>query len=273
MYEETDWVDVKKPFSDEILVTFHRKAAGEWVQHLKLDTPQVIPTLEISVKKGQALINGLPAFKAQVEEKIKQPGITPTGVGMVINAHARRMNTINFAIRKALEQVQSVGTNETTGASAAQTQQQRAAEFLQVQLEKESKALYALGFTTEQQVIEQSPPTMGNILWLKERQQISITRQKKRQRIKGAQYEYLDRYEIRSRADKKTLWFADFHYSKSWTPEHAFLDARLKTPEQVAREKPIDTSKRLSQHQLLDLYRSEIDVEQAKAVFFANSSV
>jgi hypothetical protein len=267
LYEETDLADVKKPFSDEIIVTFHHKKTGEWVQHINPDAPpQPTPTLTTSIAKGQALIDGLPAFKAQVEESKKQSGRTPAGVGMVINAHARRMDTISVAIKTVLDQVQSAGTNETTEISPAEKTQRRTAESLRVELEKETLALYALGFDTEQQAIKQSPPTMSNILWLKERNQIVITGKKKRQRVKSAHY--LDRYEIRDRADRKTLWFADFHYSRSWTPEHAFLSGHLKTPEQVASGKPVVPPQRLSQSQLIDLYRSEIDVEQAKAVFF-----
>jgi hypothetical protein len=267
LYEETEWADVKKPFSDEIIVTFHHKKTGEWVQHVNPDAPpQVTPTLATSIAKGQALIDGLPAFKAQVEKSKKQSGRTPAGVGMVVNAHARRMDTISVAIKKVLDQVQSAGANETLEVSPAEKTQQRTAESLRVQLEKETQALYALGLDTEQQAIKQSPPTMSNVLWLKERNQIVITEKGKRRRIKSAHY--LDRYEIRDRADRKTLWFADFHYSKSWTPEHAFLSGRLKTPEQVESGKPVALPHRLSQSQLIDRYRSEIDVEQAKAVFF-----
>ncbi|MBD9464560.1 dermonecrotic toxin domain-containing protein [Pseudomonas sp. Pdm06] len=267
LMEETDWVDVKNPFSGEIIVTFHRKETGEWIPHVKPDAaPAAVPALNISVAKGNDLINGLAAFKAQIEETAKKPDQTPAGLGMILNAHAGRLEKISTAIKKALEQAQGVTSNETFELPA---EQRRAAETLRAQLERESSALYILGFDTVLNVIKQRPPTMSSILWLKSRNQISITRQKTRQRIKTPPYGYLDRYEIKDVKSNKTLWFADFRYSTNWVPAYAFLSARLKTIEQASQETlDVEDTQSLTQRQLVDHYRSEIAVDQAKEVFF-----
>jgi hypothetical protein len=267
LMEETDWVDVKKPFSGEIIVTFHRKESGEWIPHLKPDAaPAAVPALNISVAKGNDLINGLAAFKAQIAETAKTPTQTPTGLGMILNAHAGRMEKISAAIKKALDQAQGVASNETFELPA---EQRRAAETLRAQLERESSALYILGFDMVLNLIKQRPPTMSSILWLKSRNQISITKQKSRQRIKTPPHGYLDRYEIKDVKTNKTLWFADFRYSKSWVPAYAFLSARLKTIEQASQETvEIEDIQPLTQRELVDHYRSEIAVDQAKEVFF-----
>ncbi|MBT2338646.1 MULTISPECIES: dermonecrotic toxin domain-containing protein [Pseudomonas] len=267
LMEETDWVDVKNPFSGEIIVTFHRKETGEWIPHVKPDAaPAAVPALGISVAKGNALINGLAAFKAQIEAAVKQPEKTPAGIGMILNAHAGRMEKIGAAIKQALDQAQGVASNETFELPQAQ---RRSAETLRTQLEKEASALYVLGFDTVLNAIKQRPPTMSGIIWLRSRNQISITRQRNRQRIKTPPYGYLDRYEISERKTGKTLWLADFHYSTNWVPAYAFLSARLKTVEQANQKPPItDATQSLSQRQLIDHYRSEIAVDQAKEVFF-----
>jgi hypothetical protein len=259
--EETDWVDVKNPLSDKIIATFHRKETGEWVPHVNADTALAVPTLATSVKKGQALIDGLAAFKAQVEEYTKKPDRSPAGIGLILNAHASRMEKVAVAIIKGLDNA----SNETLGISA---EEQRAAQSTRTALKNASKALYDESFETVLNVIKQRPPTMSGLIWLKSRNQISITKQKNRQRIKGPLYGYLDRYEIKDLKANKTLWFADFHYSTDWVPTHAYLSARLKTPEQVSQGTAADFTQTFNQRQLIDHYRSEIAVDQAKEVFF-----
>ncbi|SCX63051.1 hypothetical protein SAMN03159507_02630 [Pseudomonas sp. NFACC32-1] len=264
--EETDWVDVKHPFSDKIIATFHRKDNGEWVPHINADSPpaampSVVPPLKTSVTKGKALINGLTAFKTEVAENLQEPERSPAGLAVILNAHASRMEKVGAAITKALDST----SNETVDIPA---DERRIAESTRAELKKAAKALYDDGFEAVLKVIKQRPPTMSSVTWLKSRNQISISKQKSRQRIKGPFYGYLDRYEIKDLKENKTLWFADFHYSTDWVPAHAFLSARLKTPEQVNLGKAADSTNELNQRQLIDHYRSEIAVDQAIAVFF-----
>lgn len=265
--EETDWVDVKSPFSDAVIVSFHRKETGEWAPHVMPTAALAVPSLETSVKKGQALIDGLAAFKTQLQKDVRQPGRTPAGIGLVLSAHASRMEKVGIAIRKALDQAQGIETNETLEIPEAD---QRSAESLRLLLKKESTALYQEEFETVQSIILQSPPTMGSVIWLKDRNRISITKRINRQRNKGPLFGYLDRYEIKERKSGKTLWFADFHYSTNWVPARTFLSGRLRTPEQVDQPATSNATLGLSERQLIDHYRSEIAVDQAQEVFFPN---
>jgi hypothetical protein len=265
MREETDWIDVKNPFSGNVIASFHRKETGEWVPHLLPSTPQPTPPLSTSVRKGQALIDGLPGFIAQVEKDLQQPERTPAGIGMILSAHAGRMEAVGAAIKKALDQAEGVVSNETTEIPA---EEQHTAESLRRQLKQESQRLYQQELQTLLTLIKQSPPTMESVIWLKDRNQITITKQIDRQRRKTPPYGYLDRYEIKDRSIRKTLWYADFRYSTDWIAARTFLSARLKTAEQIAQEGSIDRTAELTQRQLIDLYRSEIAVDQAQQVFF-----
>jgi hypothetical protein len=263
--KETDWLDVKNPFIDKIIATFHRKETGEWVPHVNAplsEASEAVPTLSISLAKGKALIDGLAAFKTQLEERVEQPDRTPAGIGMILNAHAHRMETIGIAIGKALERA----TNETVGIT---TQQLQEANFMRLELKKESNALYQLGNETVLKIIKQSPPTMNDIVWLKDRHLISIKRTMNRRKNKGPLTSYLDRYEIKDLIAHKTLWFADFHYSTSWVPDSTYLSGRLKTPEQVLEGTTVESTADITDRQLIARYRSEIAVDQAKAVFFS----
>jgi hypothetical protein len=268
--EETDLLDVKNPITEQIIVTFHRKATGEWVPREKPGQPSVIPTLKISVAKGSALISGLEAFKAQAEAQALRPNRTPTGTGLIMHAHARRLLTISNAIKRALTQAQNNLSNETFETANTITPAERSsADTVRFRLESEARDLHILGYEIEQKITKQSPPTMSRVIWLRDRNLISITKQMTRRRIKGMDYDYLDRYEIKDKQTNKALWFADFHYSKSWLADHFFFSARLKTPEEINQGKTADSGGRLSQRQLIKFYRSTIAVDQAKDVFFA----
>lgn len=67
----------------------------------------------------------------------------------------------------------------------------------------------------------------------------------------------------------KVLWYADFRYSTNWVPAYTYLSARLKTVTQANhRTTVIAGTESLTQRQLIDHYRAEIAVDQAKDVFF-----
>lgn len=263
--EETGWLDVRNPLSNEIIATFHHKENGEWVPHVLPSIPATIPALAASVQKGKALIDGLAAFKKQIKTYTQDPHRTPAGIAMLMNAHASRMETVGVAIRKALDLAESVVTNETV---ELPQEEQRTAEALRLQLKKESKTLYAEEFETVLSIIKQSPPTMSGVVWLNDRNRIRISKRTNRERIRTPFKGYLDRYEIKDKGTGKTLWFADFHYSQYWVSDRAFLSARLRTAEQVNSGAIEVSTTGFSQRQLIDHYRSEIAVDQAQQVFF-----
>lgn len=263
--QETDLLDIRNPFSDEIIVTFHRKDSGEWVPRVKPETRPQIPPLAVSVAKGQALLDGLAAFKTQVQARLVQPDHTPTGVGVIINAHAARMEKISLAIRNMLQQHDGAANDTRVVPLDARRQM----ESLVTRLEDEAKALHEEGISAVSSAIKHSPPTMNGLIWLKNRNQVSITKIKTRQRQRAAEYPYFDRYEINDLNGGQTLWFADFYYSRSWVADHLYLYAQLKTPDPNSPVLSFDSTELANQFDQVNLYRSEIAVDQAKSVFFS----
>ncbi|WP_434608783.1 hypothetical protein J3P80_24925 [Pseudomonas sp. D2-30] len=261
-YEETGWVEVRNPLSGEMIALFHRKETGEWVPHIEANEPPAIPALKTSVKKGKALIKGLSAFKTQVQDDVQQPDRTPSGISLIMGAHASRFDTVANAIEKALDRAR----NETVELAP---EERSSAESLRLQLKSEATALRAEEHETVLGLIKRSPPNMSGVTWLNERNLIHVTKRINRKRIKTpAGKRYLDRYEIQDKQSGKPLWFADFHYSTFWGVDLKFLSAHLRTPEQAKSGMADISLDRLNQRQLIDRYRSEIAVDQAIHVFF-----
>ena len=262
-----DLVEVKNPFSEQTIATFHRKETGQWVPRLTYNATQPVPALETSLRKGKALIDGLPAFKAQIEKDLQKPDRTPSGIALILSAHANRLETVGVAIRKAIEREQSSTANETVKPSS---EKQSSAKALQSQLRTESTALYDQEREAVLSLIKQRPPTMSDVIWLRDRNLVQITQLIKRKRIRTPRTKsYLDRYEIKDKTTDKTLWFADFQYSSDWTSANSFLSARLRTPEQINSKLTEVPASELSERQLIDRYHGEIAVDEAMQVFFA----
>lgn len=90
-----------------------------------------------------------------------------------------------------------------------------------------------------------------------------------RRKVKDSKEDFFDRYEVIDLADKKkVLWYADFHYPTSWRADHAYLSARLRTPEQIKSGDRVDDPGALNEHQMIGYYRRAIAVDQAKKLFF-----
>ena len=73
---------------------------------------------------------------------------------------------------------------------------------------------------------------------------------------------------ITDRSTHKVLWYAHFHYSTDWTTPRAFINARLKTPQEHSLGAAADTTKGLSSAQRVAFHRSEINESQASTLFF-----
>lgn len=256
--EETDRVDLKRPYSDKLIVSFHRKENGTWAPNERSTVlSKIVPTLSSSMTTGNALIEGLTAFNEHVTQLVQNPDRTPTGIELLMRQHARRLTHISSEITKASRQ-----TTSTPG-------EERLATSLSTQLSNAAKTLQQSATDTMLGMIKKRPPTVESIEWLKSRNHISIKKTVKRRKVKDSTDDFLDRYEIHDLANKKiVLWYADFHYPTSWRADHAYLSARLRTPEQIKSGDRVDDPAALNEHQMIDFYRSEIAVDQAKELFF-----
>lgn len=117
-------------------------------------------------------------------------------------------------------------------------------------------------------MIREKPPTIAGVDWLLQRHKVTLKKTMSRRRLKSAKPDYLDEYTVADRTTHEVLWYAHFHYSTSWTPAKAFISARLKTPAERRLGLAADTVNGLNAQQRLDYYRSEINLEQARRLFF-----
>ncbi|MBH3422396.1 hypothetical protein [Pseudomonas gessardii] len=254
---ETDLVDVKSPLTQQIIATFHEKSPNVWVQRVTSTPSEVaVPDLSTSLAQGRALLDGLGAFKHRASEQASKPDRTAVGIEYLYHRHALLLEETNQHIEEALTR-----SNVTDS-------QAHPATVLGKQLEKAASDLYdqASGYMTR--MIKQHPPTTAGVEWLKDRNLIAIKQSIKRRRLKSREPDYLDEYIITERSTHEVLWYAHFHYSANWTPAKSFLSARLKTTHEYRQGPAADSIKGLDEQQQIAYYRSEINLETAKRLFF-----
>ncbi|MGJ7513191.1 dermonecrotic toxin domain-containing protein [Pseudomonas baetica] len=255
---ETDLVDITSPLTNKVIATFHRKDSDIWVKHVEVtSTVPAAPDLEASVNQGQALLDELPAFNARMVEQSKQTGRSPFGIEYLFHQHAIKLEQASSTIEQALTDNNAI---ESSSSSAALVNKALKNAVQNIDQQATSNML---------KLIKEQPPTLSGIEWLKNKQEIRITKTIDRRRLKGGKSRYLDEYTIRDRKSGETLWYAHFLYSTSWVPAKSFLYARLKTPAEQSLGLSADTPKGLNGAQLLAYYRSMIGLEQAQNLFFS----
>ncbi|WGT26975.1 hypothetical protein [Pseudomonas marginalis] len=255
---ETDLVDIKSPITQQIIATYHKKDQGLWVQRVTTPPPShpATPQIQSVLDKAQAFLDGLTAFKERADEQAKKPARTAIGTEYLYHQHALLLEETGQAIEQALSRPQ------------LSTQQQRSAAILHRKLKEAAAELYQDATQHVRRMIKERPPTIAGVEWLQQRREITLKKTKNRQRLESARPNYLDEYTITDRVTHDVLWYAQFHYSTSWTQAKTFIKARLKTPAQRNLGLATDTPYGLDSQELLDYYRSEINLEQARRLFF-----
>jgi hypothetical protein len=260
---ETDLVDITSPLTAKVIATFHRKNSDTWVEHVEIAAASnAIADLQPSISEGQALLDELPPFKTRMTELLKQPGRSPGGVEFLFHQHATQLERASKKIEQALTDsnaTESNGTENSSASSAAQVNKS---------LTDAAQDLYQQATSNMLKLTKQQAPTVAGIEWLKNKQEISITKTVDRRRLKGGKIQYLDEYTISDKKSREILWYAHFLYSTSWVPAKAFLYARLKTPKEQSLGMSADTPEGLNSSQRLAYYRSMIGLEQATQLFF-----
>lgn len=256
--EETGLVDIRSPLNDEIIATFHEKPAGIWVQRESPAEASSSPTLDVAtcVNQAQDLLDQLPAFKQRAAEQAAKPERSAIGIEWLYHQHALKLEQASANIEQALTE----GNITDSRLGSAAVVNKRLSEAVQ--------ALYSEARSYKSLLIRKRPPTVQGVEWLKQNNEIVIKKTVKRRRIKGPGKNYLDEYTISNRNDRSVLWYAHFHYSTDWVPAKAFLRARLKTPQEHGRGEEADTLNGLSEKQKTAIYLSEINLEQARRLFF-----
>lgn len=255
--DETGLVDIRSPLNQQVMATFHEKPPGVWVQRVNpVEAAVTSVDVATSVNHAQDLLDGLADFNQRIAEQATQPERSAIGLEALVHQHALRLEQASSAIEQALTQV-----NATEG-------DQRSAVLVDKQLSDAAQQLYKDAARYKLQMIKQRPPTPRGVQWLKKHNEIVIKKTVKRRRLKGPTKVYLDEYTISDRSDHSVLWYAHFHYSTEWVPAKAFLRARLKTPQEHAQGVDADVLTGLSEPQKTAVYLSEINLEQARQLFF-----
>jgi hypothetical protein len=255
---ETDLVDIKSPITQQVIATYHQKDQGLWVQRITTppESPPAAPDIQVSLDKAQAFLDGLKAFKDRADEQAKKPTRTAIGVEYLYHQHALLLEETDQAIEHALSQPRIT------------VDQQRSAAILSRKLKETTAELYQEATRHMLRMIKEQPPTIAAVEWLQQRREITLKKTVNRRRIKSINSDYLDEYTITDRVTRDVLWYAHFHYSTSWTPAKAFISARLKTPAQRNLGVDAEPLNGLDSQQRLDYYRSEINLQQARRLFF-----
>lgn len=255
---ESDLVDIKSPITQQIIATYHKKDQDVWVQRITTPPEPRPPTpdIQVALDKAQAFIDGLKTFKARADEQAQKPTRSAVGVEYLYHQHALLLEETDQALEHASSQPQ------------LSTEQQRRAAILSRKLKEATAELYQAANQHMLRMIKDQPPTVAGVEWLQQRREITLYKTTSRRRLKGAKPDFLDEYTIVDHINDEVLWYAHFHYSTSWTPAKAFISARLKTPEERNLGAAADSLNRLNSQQRLDYYRSEINLEQARRLFF-----
>lgn len=254
---ETDLVDIKSPLTDKVISTFHQKTPGVWVERVSTALPTPTPALEISLNKGQNLLDGLPAFTLRMNELMTRDGRSAVGIEYLFHQHALQLEHVSAAVEQALTD------------SNATDSSQRSAAVLNKALSDAVDSLYQQAKTAMSLMTRAQSPTPSAVAWLQANDSIRIAQTVRRRRLRGGKALYLDEYTITDQTTRKVLWYAHFLYSTSWVPDKAFLSARLKTPQEQQLGSEADSTRGLSRAQRLAYYRSMIGVEQARQLFFS----
>ena len=258
---ETGLVDIRSPLTHQVLATYHEKTKGVWVVRDRTPPPSAEPVpvdVQQSIDHGQALLDGLPEFLARARTHANVADRAPFGIEYLFHQHARQLELAGQGIEQALTQ-RNITESDTLSAPAS---------VVTKALNSALADLYQQSNQLVQRTLKLRPPTVSGIEWLKRHAVISIKKTVVRRRIKSVKPDYLDEYTISDRATGLVLWYAHFHYSTNWTPDKAYLSARLKTPAEYRLGAAADTPKGLDRAETIAFYRSEISLEQARELFF-----
>ncbi|MBO0492270.1 hypothetical protein [Pseudomonas sp. Marseille-Q1929] len=255
-WQDTGLVDITSPLTEKVIATYHQKD-GVWLRHW--ESAPVTPTVDLftAASQGQALLDELPAFLERAQRQAIAPQRTPSGIEYLYHQHAQILENSRNVISRALKQDNLRGINFHSATTV-----ESALKNAVTDLNKRSDE-----FTTR--ALKASPPTVTGVEWLKQRNLISIKQTGVRKPlVKSAKPLYLDEYVIRDLQTKEALWYAQFHYSETWSSAERYLDGRLISVEDHQASGDADSISSTSQSQRINQLRSEISLQPAKDLFF-----
>ena len=254
--QETGFVDIISPLTEKVVATYHEKE-GVWLRHW--ETAPVLPVLELfsAASEGQELLNELPAFLERAERHANTAQRTPSGIEYLFHQHALVLEKARSAISRARVR----GKPTPIDISSANT--------VDSALKTAIKDLYERSEAHMLKLLKESSPTVSAVEWLKRHDAITIKKIKFREPLtKGPKPLFVDEYIILDRQTKDILWYAQFHYSQSWTTADRYLSGRLKTVEEYLAGSDTDSTTVTNELQRIAYLRSDIGVKPATELFF-----
>ncbi|WP_460140637.1 hypothetical protein [Pseudomonas sp. S2_E01] len=209
------------------------------------------------------LFDQMASFSRRTESHANQAGRIPVEIEDMFSQQARRMTEAADAIENALTDL-----NATDGGQVS-------AVNLVKQLNDGAASLYEKGRQCRINMIKKQPPTAARVQWLQDQGLVDIVRIPGRTRLKGQRKDFLEEYEIRERVagdSKGVLWYAHFHYPKPDTPIDGYTAAHLKTVSQRKLGSGFEMKTAPSNNELIEIYRSEISPQLAKALFLPSKN-
>ncbi len=259
---ETDstLVDVKAGMTGKVIATFHEKAPGVWVKRQKTPSQPPAPAtvdLDTSINAGQTLLDGEPAEIRKYQSFTQKPWHAPQDIQDMFDGYARELENASSNIEQALTRRNLTESDHTSAASTNRN------------LNDAAQRLYQLGRKTYIEMVKRQAPTAERLDWLHSQGLITITKVGNRRPLKGPRKDYLDEYEIGDKESGTVLWYAHFHYETKSAALENFTKGHLKTREQRRlggshqRTGPSDWD-------MIEIHRSSIGAQLAKALFFNN---
>ncbi|MDT3310318.1 hypothetical protein QZR14_03015 [Pseudomonas sp. rhizo66] len=254
--QDADQVEVRTTLTG-VIATFQEESPGVWVEQRKTQPKpaKASPTLNTSIREGQALIDGLAAFHRRIEAQLKRGRRIPVEVEEEYHRHAAALREANAALDEALT------------ASNLTADLKKPTEELGHKLDQAANALDEKGTSTRIRLIKQQPPSAAGVQWLKDKGEVKITQTITRRRLKGRTKDFLDEYEVRDTHTGKVLCYAHFHYNSADASAASFTAGHMKTVAQRHLGGSYEPSN-LSSTQLIEIHRSEVSRQSAERLFF-----
>lgn len=242
-YEETSEPGVWQPVSE---------VRGE----APAPTPASLATL---IKRSTPLLNNAERKIAKVRSQAKTATVG-ADIEDILIQEARPLDALVQQIQDALTR-ENATDDSADGIDAAR---QSAA------LTAKAKLMRDEGRRLRVEILKKQAPTVGQVAWLLEQQEISIAREGERvalARRKGFPQDYLQEFVVNDK-DGKPLWYAHFHYASADAQVGDFTAAHLKTREQRYDRGPQVMASQSNQA-IIEVYRSRIDKSSAQKLFLS----
>ncbi|MFS2199229.1 hypothetical protein ACCD00_11975 [Pseudomonas sp. Pseusp3] len=247
-----DIVDIKSPFEDQPLASFHEHKPNAWVEIEKARTPAPkpratpYPQLMGDARKALAKIDEL----MQKFEGYARGTSHPKGIEESLQNTAK--NLIDYADRlKDHEHTPPNSQNDAAFVSKLRGQAQTINDKATQLRTKMSLA---------------QAPTSAAVEYLLSRNEIHPQKNGERIQLKTGRQDFLQEYVLLNR-ENRPLWYAHFHYETLNSDDVDYTAASLKTKEQRFATNATALAKAQTPHQKIDIYRGHIDKELATKLF------